>query len=55
MNENDKMLVNEDVQFIGEYLGELLTKHPELLAQEKDLFVKMQRRLRDIDMRTKES
>ena len=54
MNKIDKDLINEDVQFLSEYLGSLLLKHPELLIEEKELFVKMQRRLRDIDMRLKE-
>lgn len=49
----DRELINEDLEFINDYIDSLLDKHPELLKDEScaDIFVKIERRMNDINKR----
>jgi hypothetical protein len=51
MTNIDREIINEDLEFIHEYLITLLERHPELANTDEDIFRKIDRRMNDIDKR----
>lgn len=43
----NKSLINEDVDFIREYINTLMDRHPEI-KDDEDIIKKLERRLNDI-------
>ena len=51
MTNIDRELIGEDLEFIKEYLDTLLDRHPDLAISDEDIFIKIGRRMNDIDKR----
>ena len=51
MTNIDREIINEDLDFIQEYICIILDRHPELVIEEDDILRKIIRRMNDIDKR----
>ena len=52
MTEIDREIVREDLEFVCEYIGAMLDRHPELLKEDPNFIRKIDRRFNDILKRT---
>lgn len=51
MNNIDKEIVIEDLEFIADYIGQLVDKYPEIANNDADIIKKISRRMNDISKR----
>lgn len=51
MNKIDKEIIREDLDFICDYINELLDRNPRLAIDERDVLTRITRRLNDISQR----